>query len=63
MIHWDDTPPKDAREMWSEWSMRAPRRKAKAAPKSPRRVNNFASAFVFALSAVVVSGLPQQLLI
>lgn len=59
MIHWDETPPKDDLQKWSEWSMRPP----KAAKKTTRQVNNLASAFVLMLSAIVVSGLPHQFLV
>jgi hypothetical protein len=62
MIHWEETPPVDEQKKWSEWSMRAGKAKKMTKP-SQRQLGNLASAFVLALSAVVVSGLPQHLLV
>ena len=56
-MHWDDTTPTDPQRKWSEWSMRT----SKPAATTPRRLNNFASAFVLTISAVVMSGALNQL--
>ncbi|MDU8928165.1 hypothetical protein RXV86_12275 [Alisedimentitalea sp. MJ-SS2] len=43
---------------WSEWKMQPPK------PQVPqRKLTNYASAFVFAMSAIVVSGAFQHLTI